>query len=95
MGHIVPSCYFSISEAVDRLGQELFASKWTGEEHRARAGLVARDEWLKTKDVIPAKGGGAPADRTTLRRSNAAPTTPMKGACAPWRYPMHVLRLPT
>src|ERR1700719_4258533 len=71
MDQFVPNGYFSISTALDRLGNELFPSQWTGKEHKARAGLISEDEWLKTKDVPPAKG--ADAGLATPRSANAAP----------------------
>jgi hypothetical protein len=40
MPEFVPSGYFSIHEALNRLGRELFPSAWTGEEHTARRGLI-------------------------------------------------------
>ncbi len=58
MTKFVPSGYLSIREALDRLGRELFPSAWTGEEHKARPGLISEDEWLRIKDLPPARGGG-------------------------------------
>jgi hypothetical protein len=60
MTEIVPHGYISAREAVDRLGRELFSSEWTGEEYKARRGLISENEWLKIKDLAPARGGGAP-----------------------------------
>jgi hypothetical protein len=59
MPEFIPSCYLSISEALDRLGRELFPSAWTGEEHKARRGLIGKDEWNRIKDLPPARGSGA------------------------------------
>jgi hypothetical protein len=59
MTDIVPHGYISVREAVDRLGRELFPEAWTGEEHDACSGLISEEEWLKIKDLPPARGGGA------------------------------------
>ena len=55
----VPSGYLSIHEALNRLGRELFPSAWTGEEHKARRGLISEEEWSRIKDLPPPRGGGA------------------------------------
>jgi hypothetical protein len=48
--------YISIREALNRLGRELFPTEWTGEEHKARRGLISADQWLKIKDLpVPAQ----------------------------------------
>jgi hypothetical protein len=57
----VPHGYVSVHEAVDHLGHELFPSDWTGKERNARPGLIGTDEWLRTKDLAPARGSDAPA----------------------------------
>ena len=54
-----------VHEAVDRLGPELFPEEWTGKEHEARRGLISEEEWLKKKDLAPARGGGAPGSAPT------------------------------
>jgi hypothetical protein len=59
MPEFVPSGYLSIHEALNRLGRELFPSAWTGEEHKARRGLISEEEWSRNKDLPPARGGGA------------------------------------
>jgi hypothetical protein len=59
MPEFIPSGYLSISEALNRLGRELFPSAWTGEEHKARRGLISKDEWNRIKDLPPARGSGA------------------------------------
>jgi hypothetical protein len=59
MGELVPSGYLSIGDALDRLGRELYPSAWTGEEHKARRGLISEEEWSRIKDLPPARGGGA------------------------------------
>src|SRR6185437_267353 len=81
MPEFVPSGYFSISEALDRLGRELFPSAWTGEEHKARRGLISENEWLRIKDLTPARGGGAPGSgplprNTTMPTAKSAPHPP-------------------
>jgi hypothetical protein len=44
MPEFVPSGYYSIHEALNRLGRELFPSTWTGEERKARSGLISKEE---------------------------------------------------
>jgi hypothetical protein len=51
MTEIVPNGYVSIHEALSRLGRARFPAEWTGEEHKARSGLVNAEEWLRTKDL--------------------------------------------
>ena len=50
---------FSIREALNSLGRELFPSEWTWEEHEARRGLISEDEWFRIKDLTPARGGNS------------------------------------
>src|SRR6266566_7310478 len=69
MPEFVPSGYLSIHEALNRLGRELFPSGWTGEEHKARRGLISEEEWSRIKDLPPARGGGAGME---IPRSNPA-----------------------
>jgi hypothetical protein len=59
VSEFVPNGYISMREALNRLGRDLFTSEWTGEEHKARRGLISADEWLKIKDLPPARGSGA------------------------------------
>src|SRR5437879_550040 len=73
MNEFTPRGYISIRQALDRLGRELFPSDWTGEEHKARRGLLSEDEWLKIKDVPPARGSGAPGSGTMHRERLASP----------------------
>jgi hypothetical protein len=73
----VPSGYVLIGEALDRIGQELFPSDWTGEERKARSGLISEDEWLRIKDVPPARGSGALGSEA-LGRDDASPANPVK-----------------
>jgi hypothetical protein len=68
----IPSGYISVHKALDLVGGEL-SSEWTGEEHKARAGLVSEEEWSKIKDVIPARGGGAPGGGLRLQVPQARP----------------------
>jgi hypothetical protein len=65
MPEIVPHGYISVCEAVNHLGCELFPDAWTGKEHKARRGLISEEEWLKIKDLVPARGGGAPGSAPT------------------------------
>ena len=67
----VPNGYFPIREALNRLGRELFPSEWTGEEHKARRGLISEDEWLRIKDLPPARGSGAPGSGAMSQNMNA------------------------
>jgi hypothetical protein len=73
MNEFVPRGYISIREALNRAGRELFGSDWTGEEHRARRGLLSEDEWLKIKDVPRPRGSGAIGSGATLRETVAKP----------------------
>jgi hypothetical protein len=66
MPNPVPSGYLTIREALNRLGHELFGSDWTGDEHKARRGLIGEDEWSKIKDLPRARGGA-------MLRSTKAP----------------------
>lgn len=60
MPEFVPSGYLSMREALNRLGRELFPSEWTGEEHKARSGLISEGRWLRIKDLPPPRGSDAP-----------------------------------
>jgi hypothetical protein len=70
MPELVPSGYLSIGEALNRLGRELFPAAWTGEEHKARRGLIGKEEWIRIKDLPPARGAGPP--RSEMLRTRAA-----------------------
>ena len=72
MTEFVPDGYISVREAVNRLSLELFPEAWTGEEYEARSGLISEEEWLKKKDLAPARGGGAPGS-APLPKTIAAP----------------------
>jgi len=77
MPEFIPSGYLSIREALNRLGRELFPSTWTGEEQKARRGLISKDEWVRIKDLPPARGGGPPrSEMMRLRKAVAADRTP-------------------
>jgi len=76
MPEFVPSGYLKMREALDRLGRELFPSQWTGEEHKARHGLISEDEWLRIKDLPPPRGSGALGGRRLLTRSPAVEPAP-------------------
>jgi hypothetical protein len=75
MNGIIPRGYISVREALNRLGRELFPSEWTGEERRARRGLISRDDWLKTKDLPRARGSGAPGSGAMPGKTRATPVT--------------------
>ena len=60
MSEFIPSGYLSLHEALDRLGRDSFGAEWTGEERKARRGLISQDEWSRIKDLPLARGGGAP-----------------------------------
>jgi hypothetical protein len=75
MNEFIPRGYISIREALNHVGRELFPSEWTGEEHRARSGLIGEDEWSKIKNVPPARGGGEPVGRA-MRRQIGDPSDP-------------------
>jgi hypothetical protein len=68
----VPNGYLSIREALNRLGRELFPSEWTGEEYKARRGLISEEEWLRIKDLPPPRGGGAQGSGPRIRSTLAA-----------------------
>jgi hypothetical protein len=72
----VPNGYLSIREALNRLGRELFPSEWTGEEYKARRGLISEEEWLRIKDLPPARGGGAQDIGPRMRSTPAAKPGP-------------------
>jgi hypothetical protein len=77
----VPSGYLSIHQALNRLGRQLFPSAWTGEEHKARRGLISEEGWSRIKDLPPAHGGGAgmeskPATKTASH-SSLDPSDPL------------------
>src|SRR3974390_1469197 len=62
----VPGGYLSIQDALNHLGRDLFKSEWTDEENKARSGLISEDEWLRIKDLPPARGGGPPRSARAL-----------------------------
>jgi hypothetical protein len=98
MTEIVPDGYILVREAVNRLGPELFPEAWTGEEYEARRGLISEEEWLKIKDLAPARGGGAlgsaplpttiAASATTALHSTGDPSSSSsRGSGAPGSAP--------
>jgi hypothetical protein len=80
MPTFIPSGYISIRDALNHLGNELFGSQWTGEEHRARRGLISEEEWLRIKNLPPARGSGAGIERrsggSAASQTNAGPNDP-------------------
>jgi hypothetical protein len=76
MPDLVPSGYLTIGEALNRLGHELFGSDWKGDEHKARHGLISENEWLRIKDLPPARGGGAPGSGTMSPSTKAPAAKP-------------------
>jgi len=75
MPEFIPSGYLPIREALNCVGRELFPSEWAGKEHKARPGLISADEWMRLKDLPPARGGGAPGSGGT-RRAHVPPGKP-------------------
>jgi hypothetical protein len=78
----VPSGYLSMRDALDRVGRKLFQAAWTGEEHKARRGLISEVEWLRIKDLLPARGGGAgierpPSTKPLTPHSTGDPSDPL------------------
>jgi hypothetical protein len=74
----MPSGYVLIRDALDRIGQELFPSEWTGEERKARSGLISEDEWLRIKDLPPARGSGAVGSEVSWGGMTRSPANPVK-----------------
>ena len=72
MSEFIPSGYISVDDALEHIGRETFPSEWTGQERRARTGLIGIDEWLRSKDLAPARGSGAP-DGAPSRKSATRP----------------------
>ena len=73
MNGFIPKGYIPVRNALNRLGGELFPSEWTGEERKARRGLISKDDWLKTKDLPPLRGSGAPGSGAMAGRAGATP----------------------
>jgi hypothetical protein len=59
MSEFIPSGYISVAEALEHIGRELFLSEWTGHERRVRTDLIGIDDWLRIKDLAPARGSDA------------------------------------
>src|SRR5947207_15697789 len=72
MSEFMSSGYISVDDALEHIGREKFASEWTGQERRARPGLIGIDEWLRIKDLAPARGSGDP-DGAPSRKSATRP----------------------
>ena len=66
MSEFIPSGYISVDDALEHIGRETFPSEWTGQERRARTGLIGID------DLAPARGSGAP-DGAPSRKSATRP----------------------
>jgi len=82
MPEFIPHGYFSVRDALDRLGRELFQSEWTGEEHKARRLLISVNELLQM-----ARGLDVPV---TMPRSTKAPaTTPASHSSSDRSEPSH------
>ena len=85
MTKFVPSGYLSIRDALDRLGRELFPSAWTGEEQKARRGLISEEEWLKNKDsprrVVLERAVAGEAGRRRQRRPRRIRATILPTLC--------------
>jgi hypothetical protein len=75
MSEFIPHGYLSIHEALNRLGRDLFRSAWTGEEHKARRGLISEDRWSRIKDLPPPRGGDAPGGGRARGGAFARPAT--------------------
>jgi len=72
MSEFIPSGYISVDDALEHIGRETFPSEWTGQERRARTGLIGID------DLAPARGSGAPdgaPSRKSATRPNAKSST--------------------
>jgi hypothetical protein len=86
MSKFVPKGYLSIREALNRLGRQLFPGEWIGDEYKARRDLISEDEWLKTKDLAPARGGDASnlgPWRKTIPNPAGAAVHPTGDPCTP------------
>jgi hypothetical protein len=72
----IPDGHLLIPDALDRLGRDLFQSRWTGEERKARNGLISKDRWLEIKDLPPARGSGASGGGKWARSTEAPVSKP-------------------
>jgi hypothetical protein len=73
MSAFVPSGYITVDDALNLVGRKLFPAGWTGDEHKARTGLLSEDEWSKIKDLTPPSGGGAPGSGPRMQVSKVQP----------------------
>ena len=64
MTEFVPRGYISGPRSSGPPGPRAFPGGVDG-EHEARRGLISEEEWLKKKDLAPARGGGAPGSAPT------------------------------
>ena len=76
----------SRSEAVNRLGRELFLEAWTGKEHEARRGLISEEEWVEEKGFGSARGGGATGGAPTPKTIAAPAATALHSTGDPSSY---------
>ena len=76
MPEFVPNGYLSIRRSHKPNRPRTFPSEWGGDEHKARPGLISAEEWLRIKDLPPARGGGAPGGapiRANVPAENSEP----------------------
>jgi hypothetical protein len=66
-----PNGFVSIHEALSRLGRARFPSEWTGEEHRARTGLMSVEE--ASRPGTGSSGGGMRMGGMIRERSSNIP----------------------
>jgi hypothetical protein len=85
MTEFVPHGYTPIREVLNHLGRESFPKEWTGEEHKARTGLMSSEEWLRIKDLpgTGASGSGMRIGGTIIKRPLNAPDLPKVTWTAP------------
>ena len=86
MSEFIPSGYLSLHEALDRLGRDIFGAKWTGEERKARRGLISQEEWSRIKDLPRARGGGAPGSPRWSGSTGALAENSGRGDDPHWLY---------
>ena len=82
MPEFIPHGYFSVRDALDRLGRELFQSDWTGAEHKARRLLISVNELLQV-----ARGLDVPV--TMPRSTKARATKPASHSSSDRSEPSH------
>jgi len=84
MPEFIPHGYFSVRDALDRLGRELFQSEWTGAEHKARRLLISVNELLQM-----ARRSGVPVTRRMPRSTKARATKPASHSSSDRSEPSH------